>query len=426
MPTASGWLTVILSVATFVVGQILSLEELVFFGVVGFLLVVFSLLAVRLFCPKFSCRRSAAPEIVSAFEAVRVELKFLPLKWRPWTLPVVGTDNIVTLSPNGGEENFQVSFASNSGSVLYDFRPTQRGIINFSSLALRCQDPFALAYRKWTVTDVTELLVLPSLEDVLPPNTALESKTWQEDYCSAWQGTAYGDFHSLREYLPGDDLRRVHWRSSARLGQLVIRQSENQWEVGVSVVLDNRWGAASLDEFERMVGACASIIGACRKNSLAVRLYFLASEESEILVEDAQSYKTALLKLAYVAQESQVDFSIRPAGMVILLTGSEEDSYAGGLDSPPQPGEDFREYSWQQQNSDLSEDSFKTDWLTSLCFRTEQATGLIVSFGGEGFAQVSPGPNISRLWVSPQQSFGELWDSHFGISSLQKQRLPRR
>jgi len=403
------------------VGQVLSLQELVFFGVIGLLLVTFSLLAVRLFGPKLKCQRTATPDLVSALDPVRVELKFVPLKWRPWTLPVVGTDNITTHSPNGGEESFQVAFVSNSGNVVYDFRPTKRGIVNFSSLTLRCQDPFALAYRKWTVTDSTEILVLPSLEDVLPPKVALESEAWREDCRSAWQGNAYGDFHSLREYQPGDDLRRVHWRSSARLGQLVIRQSETQWQVGLSVVLDNRWGAASLDEFERMVGACASIIGACHRNSLPVRLYLLASEESEILVEDAQSYKAALFQLVYVAQASQVNSAIKPSGMVILLTGSEAESYARGLDPVSQSDQGFQEHSWQQQDSG---EGFKSDWLMSLCFRTELAFGLIVNFGGEGFAETSAGPNISRLWVSPQQSFGALWDSHFGLAAVPRRDLP--
>jgi uncharacterized protein (DUF58 family) len=71
-----------------------------------------------------------------------------------------------------------------------------------------------------------------------------------------------GEFHTLREYAPGDDLRHVHWRSTARTGQLMMRQNEARRRTPVLVMLDVRPGAHDRASFERAVEACASIVSA--------------------------------------------------------------------------------------------------------------------------------------------------------------------
>ena len=71
-----------------------------------------------------------------------------------------------------------------------------------------------------------------------------------------------GEFHTLRDYAPGDDLRHVHWRSTARRGHLMMRQNEARRRTPVLVMLDVRPGAHDRASFERAVEACASIVTA--------------------------------------------------------------------------------------------------------------------------------------------------------------------
>ena len=67
-------------------------------------------------------------------------------------------------------------------------------------------------------------------------------------------------FHALRPYVPGDDRRYVHWRTSARIGQLMVRQFEETRRSQITIVLVSREGAyASDDEFELAVSVTASI-----------------------------------------------------------------------------------------------------------------------------------------------------------------------
>ncbi|MFI5053276.1 MAG: DUF58 domain-containing protein, partial [Acidimicrobiia bacterium] len=68
------------------------------------------------------------------------------------------------------------------------------------------------------------------------------------------------DFLTLRSYELGDDLRRVHWRSTARTGELMIRQDEARWRSRAALVLDVHHAAHDAESFEVAVEAAASVI----------------------------------------------------------------------------------------------------------------------------------------------------------------------
>src|SRR4029079_12413593 len=76
-----------------------------------------------------------------------------------------------------------------------------------------------------------------------------------------------GDFMTLRDYAPGDDLRHVHWRSTARRGHLMMRQNETRRRAPALVLLDVRPGAHDRHSLERAVDACASIASALDRAS---------------------------------------------------------------------------------------------------------------------------------------------------------------
>ena len=78
------------------------------------------------------------------------------------------------------------------------------------------------------------------------------------------------DFYALRPYVVGDDLRRVHWPSTARHDELMVRQDELPWQGRATVLLDVRRGARTPRVLELAVSAAASIVTACwRRRDLA-------------------------------------------------------------------------------------------------------------------------------------------------------------
>ncbi len=411
MPTASGWLTALLALTAFFVGRALALQELVLLGAVGVLLMVGAWLSVRYFCPAHACRRLIEPTLVPAFGSAAVELEFEPLARRLWRLPFSGTDSIVAHLPNGSTERFQIDFVANRNNVSYDFRPTKRGVVEFGLLSLNALDPFALARRRWTQWSPGQLLVLPHWEEILAPHTAISTKTWQEDRRSAWQGVSGHDFYALREYLSGDDARHVHWKSSARLGQLMIRQNEHQWELGISVVLDNRLGAAGTDEFEQMVGAAASIISACHASSLPVRLEFLAGSEAQVIptlvIQDEASYRRALVELARLTQGDRQNILLAPRGRVVAITAQPEVAQP----AVAQPATS------RPETSQPAPDEASLPHITSL-FRCD----LLVSFAdgtqaSDGQTPAAQNTFTDSLHITPQEPFAQQWNGYFGAAA---------
>jgi uncharacterized protein (DUF58 family) len=84
------------------------------------------------------------------------------------------------------------------------------------------------------------------------------------------------DDAATREYRRGDDLRRVHWRSTARTGELMVRREEQPWESRATVVLDTRVyahrGEGPTASFEWAVSATASIAMHLRHAGYKLRL----------------------------------------------------------------------------------------------------------------------------------------------------------
>jgi len=84
------------------------------------------------------------------------------------------------------------------------------------------------------------------------------------------------DDAATREYRRGDDLRRVHWRSTARTGELMVRREEQPWESRATVVLDTRLlahrGEGPTASFEWAVSATASIAMHLRAAGYKLRL----------------------------------------------------------------------------------------------------------------------------------------------------------
>ena len=80
------------------------------------------------------------------------------------------------------------------------------------------------------------------------------------------------DFYALREYVVGDDLRRVHWPSTARHDDLMVRQDELPWQGRATVLVDVRASTNTADSLELVISAAASIVASSARRQDLVRL----------------------------------------------------------------------------------------------------------------------------------------------------------
>jgi uncharacterized protein (DUF58 family) len=143
--------------------------------------------------------------------------------------------------------------------VSYRLPTARRGEIGVGPLQLRAGDPLGLFCRVRGYGRVVSLLVRPRTAPlpILPSGRAasLEGPTSE----TAPSGTV--TFHALREYVVGDDLRHVHWRTTARTGTLMVRQLVDSSLPVTSVVVDCHPAsyAAPAADFDIAVDAAATV-----------------------------------------------------------------------------------------------------------------------------------------------------------------------
>jgi uncharacterized protein (DUF58 family) len=160
-------------------------------------------------------------------------------------------------------------------SVTYSLRSELRGRYPVGPLRLRLADPFGMCEVIRSFTAVDCLLVAPRTWPLLPLTTG-GAREGSGESPSLALATAGEDDVSIREYRNGDDLRRVHWRSTARRGQLMVRQEEQSRPTRATVLLDVRAcahrGERACDSFEWAVTAAASVAVHLSEHQHEVRL----------------------------------------------------------------------------------------------------------------------------------------------------------
>ena len=146
--------------------------------------------------------------------------------------------------------------------VGYIVRSDVRGRFQLGPMSIRLSDPFGLCelHRSFTARDT--LVVTPTVQR-LPAVSLSGEWTGSGESRSRSLASAGEDDSGVREYRQGDDLRRVHWRSSARLDRVMVRREEQPWQARATVLLDTRStahaGEGPGSSFEWAVAAAASI-----------------------------------------------------------------------------------------------------------------------------------------------------------------------
>ncbi len=146
--------------------------------------------------------------------------------------------------------------------ISYQIRSDTRGKFTIGPLRIRVADAFGLVEISRAFSATSTLVVTPRIYAL--PRAAAPSSWLGEGEGGMRTISAIGeDDAAPRPYQDGDGLRRVHWKSTARYGELMVRREEHQWRNSASVFLDTRRSAHSgrgpSATFEFAVSAAASI-----------------------------------------------------------------------------------------------------------------------------------------------------------------------
>ena len=184
-------------------------------------------------------------------------------------------------------------------TVTHSIEGRVRGVFEIGPMSTTTSDPFGLAECTRVSGDVDELTVTPHLCELQP--TGLSGQ---------WGGA--GDIRprtfamgqaadvAVREYRTGDDLRRVHWRSTARTGELMVRREEQPWQSRCTLVLDNRAhahrGSRVDSTLELAISAAGSIAVHLADLGYQVRLVTATGHEVSRGWHDSQASLSELLR----------------------------------------------------------------------------------------------------------------------------------
>ncbi len=163
--------------------------------------------------------------------------------------------------------------ARESAVLQHALLPTRRGEHRVGPLRVSLTDALGLVQVQRPVGAATPVLVRPRVEPLRP--VVLGGAAGAETAARASSGHAVRDTQ-LRGYVPGDEIRSIHWRSSARRDELMVRTAEQGQRARVTVLLDNRdsafGGPAGEPAFERAVSLAASLAEHLRRTSTPVRV----------------------------------------------------------------------------------------------------------------------------------------------------------
>jgi uncharacterized protein (DUF58 family) len=255
--TRQGWLVIWGGIALIVFARLLGISELYVFGAVALGLVAFALLYVRLTRLDVEIDRVVHPARVHAGQVSRVDVRLRNL--RRSVTPVLGLRDAV--SGTAGAELLVPPLDHGAGTLATYRLPTDhRGIVRVGPLRVVVSDPFGLVQASNVGAPQVEVTVFPRVDDIQPVPLTSGHDPLAGVLRPHKVGKAGDDFYALRPYVVGDDLRRIHWPSTARHDELLVRHQEQPWQGRTTILLDVRRSAHDTVSLELAVSAAASVV----------------------------------------------------------------------------------------------------------------------------------------------------------------------
>jgi uncharacterized protein (DUF58 family) len=254
--TRRGWLTLLLGAATYVVAWLFGAKAL-YPVATGLVLAPLAANAwVRLAAAPIRLRRRAGRGALLEGEDVWVSLEALPEAHVPPPGLVV-TERIARI----GDRVTTLQRAVRGYRGTYVLERVPRGRYEVEEARATIDDPFGLARAEVDLDARGSLLVYPRLVSL--DRLFSESGAHAQDGRRLLLRRPSGfDLHSVREYERGESLRKVHWKTTARRGQLMVKELEDAPRDEIAVILDADESAVAGESFDVQVRAAGSVLRA--------------------------------------------------------------------------------------------------------------------------------------------------------------------
>jgi uncharacterized protein (DUF58 family) len=334
-PTRQGIVVAVAAVLAIVAGRLFGVIELYVIGAAMALASLFGLAVVTFRRPRVDVHRWIRPSVLAAGDVGRVEV----------LVQQIGrgrSPGFELIEPVGQTRTARMAVAplAPDAEVSAGYRiPTERrGVLTIGPLTAVRHDVLGLARSVIEVAGIEEVLVAPRAHLLDMPS--LGHGVLGRHLLALAQRLGPGDFHSLRDYVEGDEPRTIHWRASARSEELKVRQDTVEGLRRCVVLLDQHAppGEAGAEAFERAVTAAASVVHSADKAGLTTR--FVTTDGADIRGPDVAAQTLHHLARIGISDRSSYPVERDPGeglGLVVAITTDPDAGMAGILERVGEP-----------------------------------------------------------------------------------------
>lgn len=253
------------------------------------------------------------PHRVMAGELVSIEIEVANRKWFLSSWLLAARDQVAHV-----RDRFQAATlfvrvpAGQTRRSHYFVRFSQRGEYSFGPLELTTHFPLGLIERGLLFNDFSKLIVHPRVGRM--------TSRWRSDLWNATElaeqrrmraGLFDDEFHRIREYRPGDDPKAIHWRTTARSGELMVREFQQTRDRDL-VLLVELWQpahptASDLDRVELAISFAATVLHENLRQSREARLRMIVVGSQTSAWDHLSSLELALDQLALASASSNAN-----------------------------------------------------------------------------------------------------------------------
>ena len=356
---------------TIAAGRFFGLIELFIMGTALITCVVVAIFLVTTQRPHIEIGRTTIPTDPEVGQTIQVELSLLTNSRVP------ACDVYETLTEG---DHIHIALAPlPSGQVAranYQLVAQQRGNLSLGPSMVEIADPLGLSRRSKKLGQSSNITVFPQTVEIdLPNPNSCEGELIDAIRRAIRHQPTSSEFRAIREYIVGDDPRRINWKVSAKKEDLVVNEYETEIEIDTHLVLDTNRDAYTSDGFERAISVATSLTRAVnRQNEDAISSLGISLGEQNFHCITHSDTLLALKHLASISPDenfSPVSFQREPGRIKvdIIITGKAKPLWI--------------ESTWQQLGSarivvvvlcDKTERpvTLPTNWFVLTCEQLEQ------------------------------------------------------
>ncbi|AUW92908.1 MAG: DUF58 domain-containing protein [Sulfobacillus thermosulfidooxidans] len=260
--------------------------------------------------------RHLEPSEVMEGDTVSVSLVVSLDAWWPWGWVCVSDPLPLSLKANATPHFVLALWPHRRTTVMYQLANVRRGVYRLGQPVAVTGDIFGL----WTKSRILDLP--PATLVVWPKTIVLRSFG---AILSQWEGTSeaprrFAEESSLlfgiRDYVAGDRLAQIHWRTSARTGAFKVKQFEPMTHPRIRIILDTLSSFDNAEQWELAIQVAASLLHLSARYSQAAGLLWMGEGDQQFAVNTGQSHY--LLMQNYLASLPAMDATVQETSMAYI------------------------------------------------------------------------------------------------------------